>query len=82
VPRRRAAASIAGEKSLVISLPCSPMSAAAWNPVSPTPAASSSTVSPSFGRSSRRSHSRTGVATSSMSARRRSQVGAIASAIS
>ena len=48
----------------------------------PTPAASSSSVSSSFARSSRSIHSWTGAATSSMSARRRSQVGAIVSAIS
>ena len=82
VPRRRAASTIAGERSVVISRPRSPMAAAAWKPVSPTPEASSSTVSPSLGRTSATIQSRMGVQTHSMSSLRRSHDGAIASAIS
>ena len=81
-PRRPATSTIAGEKSVEISRPCSPTIAAASKPVSPAPAASSSTVSPGRGASSWIIHPRTGAVTSSMRARQRSQPGAIASAIS
>ena len=66
--RRRATSTIAGARSVEITRPLSPTSAATSKPVSPGPAASSRIVSPGRGSSSLINHSRTGVEVASISA--------------
>src|SRR5215217_6155772 len=71
--RRRAVASISGEKSELISVPPGSTSSAASRPVSPVPAASSSSVSPGCGSSASIIHAETGIVDTRSWSRRDSQ---------
>jgi hypothetical protein len=77
--RRRAAATISGAKSVIITRPVSPTMGAAINPVSPKPAASSRMLSPGCGSSLRTIHSLTGRDVFYSSSRSLYQPGAMAS---
>ncbi len=76
-PRRRAASTISGEKSVDSTLPPAPTRAAAWKPRSPGPAAMSRAVWPGRGSAFSTIHSLTRPVTPAIHSLRSSQPGAI-----